>query len=666
MSHIRKRQNGTDTLYHHLDRNHKGWKSDAEEAKRKKAQRRQTSLDVVAPTTATTAKECSQQKERNDIKMILHDFIDSNTSLMAIERESKRRILQRGNFTIPSRQRLTRALHEFAASEQSRLHSDVKNSESCVLCIDMWTSNSGENFLSVLSFYIDSLWQLRCSMIGFERIADRTTGRNIADALEKVISDAGIDAEEQVAAICSDSGSNVLSAARQFQQDVYNRSVLSSRPLRFRENYFLISFPCLMHHIHNGVKKGLDHVSSISKTITKLKSVGNWVRGSTVAQKKLSDIQEKLGERNKIPQRDIECRWHSTQFALSRLLEIHPALVQTCKEMQDDSSMNHGDRYTAHTKQEILEDESLLKEARAINNILEQIRRYSRLLESQEPFSLTFVLLVYTILVKVVLVEKEGDDESMKEFKRIVKDYLDKRISEQNVSGAMISCALDPRFIKPEIVLGKETPPGAAEELRDWLDQLNLFPHLRLFVRAYWTRHLNNAPYSLTREEIESNEEPSAEESSQSLRLFTAGKTTFTGMLREEMRVYKKNAEREKLQPLEFWKSYQTTLPLLAGAARLLMPFPASSAPAERTFSAAGLIQHRLRTSMKGETLKAHLTLKHAWSGWLDCSKQSPQPPHDTEESDEDSDVQETAYDYDDDDKGTNDDDSVHEIVEGD
>jgi hypothetical protein len=69
---------------------------------------------------------------------------------------------------------------------------------------------------------------------------------------------------------------------------------------------------------------------------------------------------------------------------------------------------------------------------------------------------------------------------------------------------------------------------------------------------------------------------------------------------------------------------------------------------------------------MKGETLKAHLTLKHAWSGWLDCSKQSPQPPYDTEESEEDNDVQGTAYDHDDDDNGTNDDDCVHEIVEED
>eukprot|EP01138_Halocafeteria_seosinensis_P009176 gb/GECG01009377.1/.p1 GENE.gb/GECG01009377.1/~~gb/GECG01009377.1/.p1 ORF type:complete len:127 (+),score=23.60 gb/GECG01009377.1/:1-381(+) len=90
--------------------------------------------------------------------------------------------------------------------------------------------------------------------------------------------------------------------------------------------------------------------------------------------------------------------------------------------------------------------------------------------------------------------------------------------------------------------------------------------------------------------------------------------------------MYKQAASKAELSPLHFWRTYGDQLPLLAGAAKLLLPFPASSAPAERTFSAAGLTQHRYRKSLQASTLKDLLTLKHVYLGWLDGERNAPEP----------------------------------------
>ena len=96
--------------------------------------------------------------------------------------------------------------------------------------------------------------------------------------------------------------------------------------------------------------------------------------------------------------------------------------------------------------------------------------------------------------------------------------------------------------------------------------------------------------------------------------------------LKSELKMYKQAASKAELSPLEFWRTYSGQLSLLVGAAKLLLPFPASSAPAERTFSAAGLTQHRFRKSLQASSLKDLVTLKHVYLGWLDGARKAPEP----------------------------------------
>ncbi|KAL5509144.1 hypothetical protein EMCRGX_G004454 [Ephydatia muelleri] len=68
------------------------------------------------------------------------------------------------------------------------------------------------------------------------------------------------------------------------------------------------------------------------------------------------------------------------------------------------------------------------------------------------------------------------------------------------------------------------------------------------------------------------------------------------------------------LDPLEWWKIHCTQFPTIGKLARKYLAIPASSAPSERVFSRAKLIQDRQRWSLLPQRLEASIMLKHnAW-----------------------------------------------------
>lgn len=56
---------------------------------------------------------------------------------------------------------------------------------------------------------------------------------------------------------------------------------------------------------------------------------------------------------------------------------------------------------------------------------------------------------------------------------------------------------------------------------------------------------------------------------------------------------------------LSWWKQHETTLPLLARLARMVLSVPASSSSSERAFSAAGRVIEERRTGLAPETFSA-------------------------------------------------------------
>jgi hypothetical protein len=121
----------------------------------KSVQKRQRTLDGDSNLGGETRKCRKSSDDTNNLRLVLKDFIESNTSFRAVERPTKRQLLQRAKLPTPTRKTLAKELTKSAAIERTKLFREVRNADCLVLCIDLWTNNSREDFLSVLAFFID-------------------------------------------------------------------------------------------------------------------------------------------------------------------------------------------------------------------------------------------------------------------------------------------------------------------------------------------------------------------------------------------------------------------------------------------------------------------------------------------------------------------------------
>jgi hypothetical protein len=60
------------------------------------------------------------------------------------------------------------------------------------LATDAWTSSNRKSFMSLCLSYIDANWELRDAVVGFTELQGSHSGKNLAEAMYKVISDLGI------------------------------------------------------------------------------------------------------------------------------------------------------------------------------------------------------------------------------------------------------------------------------------------------------------------------------------------------------------------------------------------------------------------------------------------------------------------------------------------
>jgi hypothetical protein len=141
------------TLLNHLKRNHPEWEEDLQKKKANSVKKRQKTLGTL---DGERRKYRKQSEAKNNIAFVVKDFIESNTSFQKVEGPTKRELLERADLPTPSRRTLAREMKKSASSERAKLFSQVREADCLVVCIDLWISNSREDYLSVLAFFIDS------------------------------------------------------------------------------------------------------------------------------------------------------------------------------------------------------------------------------------------------------------------------------------------------------------------------------------------------------------------------------------------------------------------------------------------------------------------------------------------------------------------------------
>ena len=163
------------------------------------------------------------------------------------------------------------------------------------------------------------------------------------------------------------------------------------------------------------------------------------------------------------------------------------------------------------------------------------------------------------------------------------------------VSVALLATALDPRFHWL-----RSLPTDAAHKVWAAIEvaarvELTPSPAARpsaddeLLVNRASTNHQENMSSLLAYMEVNQDEAPSEPENS----------------LTEEIDKFRSEKQTPfQANPLDWWKLNSGHFPLLSCMARKLLAIPATSAPSERVFSAAGHIVNKRRASLSSENVE--------------------------------------------------------------
>ena len=188
---------------------------------------------------------------------------------------------------------LTRRLVRLAKESRERLGrqlAKIQAETDIAWTADMWTSRSGQAFMTYSGHWIDSDWNLKFRVMGTDKFSERHTADNISERLEK------IRAEFQLNPIEAESGYRVPSKVLQRSSNIskfFDAEHYIDRPSITTDCGADISCgvevgerwdwnKCVCHILHNGVREGLK-VPGVQKVVTNVRALAVNMRKSRLA-----------------------------------------------------------------------------------------------------------------------------------------------------------------------------------------------------------------------------------------------------------------------------------------------------------------------------------------------------------------------------------------------
>lgn len=192
----------------------------------------------------------------------------------------------------------------FIKNEFGTMHSEINRkfadiSSKLSLTLDCWTSSSMRAFLGITVHWISD-WTMHECVLDFVDISDIShTGANLANVLQKVIVDSGI--QRKVLAIVTDNARN---------NDTLFSNIQSMNIEQVR---------CFGHILNLIVQEALGY---ISESIISLRELVKKIRNSPQKLEKLMRLCSSADIAQVKPLLDVCTRWGSTYMMIMRALEI--------------------------------------------------------------------------------------------------------------------------------------------------------------------------------------------------------------------------------------------------------------------------------------------------------------------------------------------------------
>ena len=451
------------------------------------------------------------------------------------------------------------------------------------LTSDVWTSLATQSYISATAHFITSEWELSSCVLQTLHFPESHTGVHISEKLKEICSNFNVP-YDKVVAVVHDQGSNMQASLRILHDDSGWASV-----------------NCAAHTLQLCVNEGLQIRSIAALLASGRKLVGHF-KHSSKATAALAQKQKQMNMPVKRLIQDCPTRWNSSFYMLERILEIRWPISAV---LGDESITKKADRPLDFKSEQWTLAEDLLPS-------LQKIEIATVYFSEEEKISLSTALPIVFGLADD-LQALPDDSIAVQSFKQTVKATILKRRDVEEISSILlISTALDPRFklikyldedTKAEVI---ELVTSNTERLVGDIDCTMAESDCTMVDDTQGTL-IEFSSYSSTQEQppVIKKAKKSALDILLGPEEDTRGRT-----IKDEAEAYfHEKVCARKTNVLEWWKLNESRFPNIAKLAKAVMCIPATSAPSERLFSAAGHIVNKRRTCLKPENVDVILFL---------------------------------------------------------
>lgn len=541
---------------------------------------------------------------------------------------------------VPCYKVLSDLLYSKKVEATSKLRSFLKGRFYSITC-DHWTSAAQENY-GALTLHLIHNFELKTFVLSCMKHPNGTCATEVEAQLVTDLNSWCLEKRRFFAAV-TDTASNM---------NAFGASISS-----WREAVFLRHHYCADHVlqltavkaysgdverviIYNDVEDVEGEDNSIS-SVKKARALVSFFHSSCIATDKLSQAQKTL-KPSAIPLKllqDVKTRWWSTHSMIERILELREALeVVVAEEFRYRESQN-----TLTQLEKIKLTASDFESLKNVEFVLKPLQHAQKALEGEKYVNLSLLpLVIHEVRLQLGLCEGAVDADTQQDLYQLlcvmVDDFKDRwgdatsynnevvRASRRRQVGiptyAYWATALDPRTKKK---VSKILQPNDAAQL--WVDLYGAVKRLAQFVID------NDLQPNIEEEEQQQQQhEQQREHGSRTKRNrnnnFLADSDdddevenehalTFDEVLEAEFKAYKADkgqsmfcAEGSYNNPLDWWRLHNEKYPNIWRMASCVLAIPATSAPSERVFSAAGNIVNKKRVRLKPETLDLLIFLR--------------------------------------------------------
>ena len=467
-------------------------------------------------------------------------------------------------FKIPHRTTIKRDIEDVYERAVLFLRNELKGISWCSLTTDNWTDGmNNRNYLGVTLHYVQQFKQLSC-VIGLVQMEESHSSVNLAKTLESVLEFWGIN-KDRITTCVTDNAANIVKAV-----DL----------LIGKEKHV----GCFAHTLNLTVNDTISDVTEFAVLLKKVKDIISYFHKSNIAAAKLEKLQREQGNAVLKLKQDVVTRWNSTYLMVTRFLQLKDPLSIVLQNVTDGPDMILG------SELKILED---------VQKVLKPFFTVTMEISAEKETTISKVIplvgLMATALRNVIPLTPIGSA-----LKKAAFLNMDKRFSknEKTLSHA-VATLLDPRFKKVDF---KSAPCCAAAinfvngELRKADAELAR----AVAIQPTVTSEGND----IDTDDLWANRRVS----------LTLNKNCTTGSangLHTSLAVYLEAPVIPHDQdPLKIWESLKSNNASLASLAIKFLTSPATSVPAERLFSKAGLTLCKKRTLIKPQHLEKLMILQ--------------------------------------------------------